>query len=168
MKSSITVTAAEISNEPRQPNRFEKKKNMVRPPILVPELLVHRRAPTDHRKVFHLEPAVKGYLDDVSLTKQQAFVEGGVPTGRPSQPASPPYLDVVSPAAWPRRAHGSQSSFLEIVVNLAGLAIEVLRDDIRDLAKAGGGRNADVSTQVVKTFEYPQTHACILQLASPL
>jgi hypothetical protein len=48
MKSSITVTAAEISNEPRQPNRFEKKKNMVRPQILlVPELLVHRRAPTD-------------------------------------------------------------------------------------------------------------------------
>jgi hypothetical protein len=47
MKSNVTVTAAEISNEPRQPNRFEKKKNMVRPPILVPELLVYRRAPTD-------------------------------------------------------------------------------------------------------------------------
>jgi hypothetical protein len=30
MKSSANVTAAEISNDPRQPNRFEKKKNMVR------------------------------------------------------------------------------------------------------------------------------------------
>jgi hypothetical protein len=29
MKSSATVTAAEISNDPMQPNRFEKKKNMV-------------------------------------------------------------------------------------------------------------------------------------------
>jgi hypothetical protein len=29
MKSSATVTAAEISNDPRQPNRFEKKKNML-------------------------------------------------------------------------------------------------------------------------------------------
>jgi hypothetical protein len=28
MKSSATVTVAEISNDPRQPNRFEKKKNM--------------------------------------------------------------------------------------------------------------------------------------------
>jgi hypothetical protein len=29
MKSNATVTAAEISNDPIQPNRFEKKKNMV-------------------------------------------------------------------------------------------------------------------------------------------
>jgi hypothetical protein len=29
-KSSTTVTAAEISNDPMQPNRFEKKRNMVR------------------------------------------------------------------------------------------------------------------------------------------
>jgi hypothetical protein len=29
-KSSATVTAAEISNDPRQPSRFEKKKNMLR------------------------------------------------------------------------------------------------------------------------------------------
>jgi len=28
MKSSTTVTNAEISSEPRQPRRFEKKKNM--------------------------------------------------------------------------------------------------------------------------------------------
>jgi hypothetical protein len=29
MKSSATVIAAEISNDPRQPNRFEKKKNIL-------------------------------------------------------------------------------------------------------------------------------------------
>jgi hypothetical protein len=32
MKSSVTVTAAEISDDPRQPNRFEKTKNMLRSP----------------------------------------------------------------------------------------------------------------------------------------
>jgi hypothetical protein len=34
MKSSATVTSAEISSDPRQPRRFEKKKNMCRPPVL--------------------------------------------------------------------------------------------------------------------------------------
>jgi hypothetical protein len=32
MKSSTTVTAAERNSDPRQPSRFEKKKNMVFPP----------------------------------------------------------------------------------------------------------------------------------------
>jgi hypothetical protein len=31
MKRSATVTAAEISKDPRQPSRFEKKKNMASP-----------------------------------------------------------------------------------------------------------------------------------------
>jgi hypothetical protein len=29
MKSRATVIAVEISNDPRQPNRFEKKKNIL-------------------------------------------------------------------------------------------------------------------------------------------
>jgi hypothetical protein len=29
MKSRASVTAAESSSDPRQPNRFEKKKNMI-------------------------------------------------------------------------------------------------------------------------------------------
>ena len=38
------------------------------------------------------------------------------------------------------------------------MAIEVLGDNTADLAKARGGRNADVFTEVVKAFEYPETH----------
>jgi hypothetical protein len=79
-------------------------------------------------------------------------------------------LNVVSPGAWPRGTHSVQSHFLEIVVNFTRMAVEVLGDNIANLAEAGSGRNTDVFTQVVKTFEYPQTHAGIkrLQLAHPL
>jgi hypothetical protein len=87
-----------------------------------------------------------------------------------NRPASPRQLNVVSPPAWRRRTHSVQSSFLEIIVNLGCVAIEVLRNNIADLAEAGGGPNADVFALAVKAFEYPQTHACIksLQLARPL
>jgi hypothetical protein len=79
-------------------------------------------------------------------------------------------LDVASPAAWPRRAHSGQSGLLKVVVNLARVAVEVLGNHIADLAEAGGGRNADIFAQVVKAFEYPETHACIkrLRLAASL
>ena len=40
------------------------------------------------------------------------------------------------------------------------MAIEVLGNDIADLAEAGGGRNADVLPERVEAFEYPQTHSC--------
>jgi hypothetical protein len=50
------------------------------------------------------------------------------------------------------------------------MTIEILGDDITDLAEAGGRRDADVFAQVVKSFEDPQTHPCIesLRLAGPL
>jgi hypothetical protein len=38
-------------------------------------------------------------------------------------------LNVVSSAAWPCRAHGVQSGFLKILVNLARMAVEVLGDN---------------------------------------
>jgi ABC-type antimicrobial peptide transport system permease subunit len=56
---------------------------------------------------------------------------------------------------------GVQSIFLEIVRNLTRMAIEVLGHNTADLAKARGWRNADVFTEVVKAFEYPETHPCI-------
>jgi hypothetical protein len=47
------------------------------------------------------------------------------------------------------------------------MAIQVSGNDIADLTKASGGRNAYVFAEVVEAFQYPQTHACIesLQLA---
>jgi hypothetical protein len=109
------------------------------------------------------------YLDDC-LRPSSERAAGGRRTWQSDPPASPRQLNVVSPAAWPRGTHCVQSSFLKIVVNFARMAVEVLGDNIAYLAEAGGGRNADVFTQVVKAFEYPQTHACIksLQLAGPL
>ena len=47
------------------------------------------------------------------------------------------------------------------------MAIEVLGDNTADLAKARGERNADVFTEVVKAFEYPETHPCIKVRANP-
>lgn len=78
-----------------------------------------------------------------------------------------PQLNIASPTAWPRRTHRVQRSFLKIVVNLTRMAIEVLGDNLANLAEAGGGGNADVFTEVVKALEYPETHAGIkrLQLA---
>ena len=72
-----------------------------------------------------------------------------------------PQLNIASPTAWPRRTHRVQRSFLKIVVNLTRMAIEVLGDNLANLAEAGGGGNADVFTEVVKAFEYPETHPCI-------
>jgi hypothetical protein len=79
-------------------------------------------------------------------------------------------LNVVSSAARPCGPHSIECSFLKIVTSFARMTVEVLGNDITDLAKARGRRNADVLAEVMKSFQYSETHACIegLQLARPL
>jgi hypothetical protein len=55
---------------------------------------------------------------------------------------------------------------LEILVNSAGTAIEILDNNITNSAEAGARRNADVVAQVVKALEYPQAHAGLNSLGS--
>jgi hypothetical protein len=72
IKSSATVTAAEISKDPRQPSRFEKKKNMV---CYGPDYLAHVLVAEDvaalHGRVVSVEEVkvraadrTRGDLDD--------------------------------------------------------------------------------------------------------
>lgn len=51
------------------------------------------------------------------------------------------------------------ASLLKILVSFAGVAIEILGNNITNSAEAGARRNADVVAQVVKALEYPHMPA---------
>src|SRR4051812_33814195 len=106
------------------------------------------RANRRNRKVFHLEIAVKTATSMTFPLMIKARVRRRTLRGNQGESASPRKLNVVPPAAWPRRTHGGQSDFLEVVVNPAHVAVVVLGNNIADLAEAGGGRNADIFAQV--------------------